>query len=162
MSKNQQTRYEMKVSNNDIIDSIIDQFKNKEGILIPLLQEVQNKLGYLSKETVRYIANKIDITPATIFGVITFYTQFRTEPIGKNIIRICHGTACHVAGAPTISDAIYDELKIEKNGTTEDLKFTVEEVACLGCCSLAPAMMINDKTYGRLTPDKVREIISNY
>ncbi|MBS3740753.1 MAG: NADH-quinone oxidoreductase subunit NuoE [Candidatus Cloacimonetes bacterium] len=152
----------MKVSNIDIIDSIIDQFKGKDGILIPLLQEVQNKLGYLSNDTVRHIAERTQITPAEIYGVITFYTQFRTKPIGENIVRVCHGTACHVAGAPGISEAIYDELDIGKNGTTDDLKFTVEEVACLGCCSLAPAMMINDKTYGRLTPDKVRKIISNY
>lgn len=152
----------MKVSNSDIIESVIEQFEGKEGILIPLLQQVQNKLGYLSNDSVREIAARTDITPAEIYGVITFYTQFRTKPIGKNIIRICHGTACHVAGATRISDAIYDELDIEQNGTTDDLKFTVEEVACLGCCSLAPAMMINDKTYGRLTPDKVRKIISNY
>ncbi len=152
----------MKVSNIDIIDSIIDQFEEKQGILIPLLQQVQNKLGYLSKDSVKHISEKIQITPAEIYGVITFYTQFRTKSIGKNLIRVCHGTACHVADANSISDAIYDELDIEENGTTDDLKFTVEEVACLGCCSLAPAMMINDKTYGRLTPDKVRKIISNY
>ncbi len=152
----------MNLRNVTAIDTIITQFEGKSGILIPLLQKVQTKLGFLSKDTIRHISNKIKVPISEIYGVITFYTQMRTKPVGKNLIRVCHGTACHVAGAPGISDAIYDELDIDKKGTTDDLKFTVEEVACLGCCSLAPAMMINDKTYGRLTQDEVRQIISNY
>lgn len=152
----------MNVSNVDIIDSIISEFDNKKGILIPLLQKVQEKLGYISKDAIRQLSKETTIPISVIFGVVTFYTQFRTKPIGKNLIRICHGTACHVANAPKISETIYDELEIDSGGTTKDLQFTVEEVACLGCCSLAPAMMINDKTFGRLTPDKTRKIIDDF
>ncbi|MEA2105001.1 MAG: NADH-quinone oxidoreductase subunit NuoE [Candidatus Cloacimonadota bacterium] len=152
----------MNVSEIDIIDLTIREFEGKKGVLIPLLQKVQEKLGFLSNKTIREISKQTSIPVSVIYGVVTFYTQFRTKPIGKNLIRVCHGTACHVANAPKISEAIYTELGIEPNGTTEDLKFTVEEVACLGCCSLAPAMMINEKTYGRLTPAKTRKILDTY
>ncbi|MBN2016541.1 MAG: NADH-quinone oxidoreductase subunit NuoE [Candidatus Cloacimonetes bacterium] len=146
----------------DKIDAVLIQFKGRKGSLIPILQNTQAQLGYLSKEALEYISEKTKIPVAEIYGVATFYAQFRLEPIGKNIIRICHGTACHVANASKISEALYEELKIVPGGTTKDLKFTVEEVACLGCCSLAPVIMINDKTYGRLTPGKIKDILAQY
>ncbi len=146
----------------DKIDAVLIEFEGGKGSLIPILQKTQAQLGYLSKEALEYISEKTKIPVAEIYGVATFYTQFRLHPIGKNIIRICHGTACHVANAPKISEALYEELKIEPGGTTKDLKFTVEEVACLGCCSLAPVIMINDKAYGRLTPGKIKEILAQY
>ena len=152
----------MAESDFDKIDVVLREFEGRKGALIPILQKTQEQLGYLSKEALEYISEKTTIPVAEIYGVATFYTQFRLHPIGKNIIRICHGTACHVANAPKISEALYDELKIEPGGTTKDLKFTVEEVACLGCCSLAPVIMVNDKAYGRLTPGKIKEILAQY
>jgi NADH-quinone oxidoreductase E subunit len=144
------------------IDEVLDQYQDRKGTLIPILQQIQNKLGYLSKDTIKYISKKTKIHVTEIYGVATFYTQFRLQPIGKNIIRICHGTACHVADALKIADTICDTLGVRPGGTTEDLKFTVEIVACLGCCSLAPVMMINDTTYGRLTSEKVKKILAEY
>jgi len=144
------------------IDFVLEEYKGRKAALIPILQKSQESLGYLSKEAIKYISEHTDIPISEIYGVVTFYTQFRLHPIGKHILRICHGTACHVADAPKISEAVYEALKIEPGGTTEDLKFTIEEVACLGCCSLAPVMMIDDKTFGRLTPTKVKEILAKY
>jgi len=146
----------------DKIDAVLREFEGRKGSLIPILQKTQAQLGFLSKEAMEYISGKTKIPVSEIYGVATFYTQFRMHPIGKNIIRICHGTACHVADARKISEALYEELKVEPGGTTKNLKFTVEEVACLGCCSLAPVIMINDKAYGRLTPSKIKDILAQY
>ncbi len=146
----------------DKIDVVLREFEGRKGALIPILQKTQTQLGFLSKEALKYISEKTGIPVSEIYGVVTFYTQFRLHPVGKNIIRICHGTACHVANAPKISEALYEELKIGPGETTKDLKFTIEEVACLGCCSLAPVIMVNDKAYGRLTPDKIKDIIAQY
>jgi len=146
----------------DKIDAVLHEFEGRKGSLIPILQKTQAQLGFLSKEAMEYISGKTKIPVSEIYGVATFYTQFRMHPIGKNIIRICHGTACHVANARKISEALYEELKVEPGGTTKNLKFTVEEVACLGCCSLAPVIMINDKAYGRLTPSKIKDILAQY
>lgn len=146
----------------DKIDAVLHEFEGRKGSLIPILQKTQAQLGFLSKEAMEYISKKTPIPVSEIYGVATFYTQFRMHPIGKNIIRICHGTACHVANAIKISEAVYEELKVEPGGTTKDLKFTVEEVACLGCCSLAPVIMINDKAFGRLTPGKIKDILAQY
>ncbi|MCD6101825.1 MAG: NADH-quinone oxidoreductase subunit NuoE [Candidatus Cloacimonetes bacterium] len=152
------------MTDNDLAktDEVLEQYKDRAGNLIPILQNIQTKLGYLSKETIKYISTKTKIPVSEIYGVVTFYTQFRLQPIGKNIIRICHGTACHVANASKIADTIFEELNVKPGGTTEDLKFSVEVVACLGCCSLAPVMMINDKVYGRLTSEKVKKILAEY
>jgi len=152
------------MTDNDIakIDDVLWQYKDRVGSLIPILQNIQTKLGYLSKETIKYISKNTKIPVSEIYGVVTFYTQFRLQPIGKNIIKICHGTACHVANVSEIADTIFDELDVKPGGTTADLKFTVEMVACLGCCSLAPVMMINDKVYGRLTPEKAKKILAEY
>jgi len=146
----------------DKIDAVLHEFEGRKGSLIPILQKTQAQLGFLSKEAMEYISGKTKIPVSEIYGVATFYTQFRMHPIGKNIIRICHGTACHVADARKISEALYEELKVESGCTTKNLKFTVEEVACLGCCSLAPVIMINDKAYGRLTPSKIKDILAQY
>ncbi len=97
-----------------------------------------------------------------VYGVATFYTQFRLKPVGKHLMRVCHGTACHVSGAVKISQALEDELKVGDGETTEDGKFTLETVACLGCCSLAPVMMIDSETYGRLTPDSARKAAKDF
>lgn len=127
--------------------------------LITILQEKQEELGYLSMDTLYKIAEETGNAPARVLGVATFYTQFRLQPVGKYLIMLCKGTACHVNGADGIEKAICEELGIADGGTTEDGLFSLKTVACLGCCSLSPAMMINDDTYGSLTPAKAVEIL---
>ena len=145
------------------IDGIIKKFKGKKGITIPLLQEIQDLEKYLSKETLRYVADHTDLKLADIYGVATFYTMFRLKPQGKHVIKVCKGTACHVSGADSILDAIRSELKLKgEEDTTEDGLFTVMEVACLGCCSLAPVIMVDDSTHGKLIPEKVNDVLKKY
>jgi len=134
-------------------------YDGEQGELIPLLQSAQDHFGYIPRRAIRYISTVTNIPEATIFGVITFYSQFRLQPMGRNSIRLCVGTACHVANSRTLVDTIQDELGIEVGETTEDGLFTLFTVACLGCCSLAPVMMVNDETYGMLSPAEVRKII---
>lgn len=145
------------------IDEIINRFVGKKGSLIPLLQEIQNIERYLSKETMRYVSEKTGVKLADIYGVATFYTMFRLKPQGKHIIRVCKGTACHVSGANSIADSLRMELKLTKvKDTTDDELFTLVEVACLGCCSLAPVVMIDDKTFGKLTTDSVKDLLKKF
>ncbi|MBU0719649.1 MAG: NAD(P)H-dependent oxidoreductase subunit E [Planctomycetes bacterium] len=129
------------------------------GELIPLLQSAQEHFGYIPRRAIKYISEVTNTPESTIYGVVTFYSQFRLQPMGKFQIRLCCGTACHVADAPLLLDTVRDELGVEENGTTDDGLFTLFTVACLGCCSLAPAMMINGETYGNLTPASVRRTI---
>jgi len=149
-------------SDMQLIDNIVSKYEGERGTLIPILQEVQQVNGYLSRDVMKYIAQKTGKSASIIYGIVTFYTQFRLQPIGKNIIRICNGTACHVSNAMGIIHSILDYLGVKEGETTKDGKFTVEIVACLGCCSLAPVIMINEKTYGRLTPDKIKKILAEY
>ncbi len=140
-------------------DIMSECYHGNESDLIPILQKLQSSYGYLPKDIITRLSQRTGIFETQIMGVATFYSQFRLKPSGERTIKICFGTACHVNGSEKIADALCDELKIEMGGTTEDNKFTLESVACLGCCSLAPVMMIGDETYGRLTPDKARKII---
>lgn len=127
---------------------------------IPILQAIQAEVGYVPREAMNYVVENSDIDAVQLYGVATFYTQFRLKPIGKNVIKVCHGTACHVAGAVEISNTIRDELGLTgDNDTTEDQLFTIEDVACLGCCSLAPVIMVGENSYGKLTPESVRKKI---
>lgn len=149
--------------NHTDISAIIKKYQGKKGSLIPLLQEVQNTEGYLSRDSMKLIAETLNIHVAEIYGVATFYSMFRLKPQGKHIIRICKGTACHVSGANNISEAIRNTLALENDeDQTSDGLFTFMEVACLGCCSLAPVIMIDDKTYGKLTSEKIPAIINAY
>ncbi|SHK50789.1 NADH dehydrogenase subunit E [Caminicella sporogenes DSM 14501] len=141
------------------ISDILKKYKNVQGSLITVLQKVQEVYSYLPKEVLRYVAKEMNIKPSKVYGVATFYTQFRLNNVGKYIIMLCQGTACHVNGSKNIEKALCEELGIKEGETTEDNLFTFENVACLGCCSLSPVMMINGETYGNLTPDKAREII---
>ncbi len=134
-------------------------YDGAQGELIPLLQSAQEHFGYIPRRAIKYISGVTNTPESTIYGVITFYSQFRLQPMGKYQIRLCAGTACHVAGAPTLLDTLRDELGVEEDGTTEDGLFTLFTVACLGCCSLAPAIMINNDTFGRVTPAEARKII---
>jgi NADH-quinone oxidoreductase subunit E len=130
-----------------------------QGELIPLLQSAQEHFGYIPRRAIKYISGVTKVPESKIYGVITFYSQFRLQPMGKHVIRICTGTACHVANASLLVDTIEDELGIEVDGTTEDGVFTLFSVACIGCCSLAPVMMVDDDTHGSLTPVATRRIL---
>lgn len=135
---------------------IIEECGAKESSLIPILQKVQDEYRYLPQEILAFIATALDVPPATVFGVATFYAQFSLEPKGKYIIKVCDGTACHVRGNKTVIDAIRSKVGLkDSEKTTKDMRFTLEMVSCLGACSLAPAVVINDKIYGHMTPDKV-------
>jgi NADH-quinone oxidoreductase subunit E len=129
------------------------------GELIPLLQSAQNHFGYVPRRAIRYISGVTDVPESEVYGVITFYNQFRLRPMGRHAIRVCCGTACHVAGSRMLLDSLQEELGVETGETTEDGLFTLLTVACLGCCSLAPVMMVDDETQGRLTAASVRKII---
>lgn len=142
-----------------LMDEILDKYASVEGSLITILQKAQDIYGYLPTDVLYYIAEKIGSTPAKVMGVATFYSQFRLQPVGKYLIMLCQGTACHVNGSEKIEKAISEELGIIDGETTADGLFTLKNVACLGCCSLSPVMMINDETYGSLTPEKTKEIL---
>jgi NADH:ubiquinone oxidoreductase subunit E len=133
-----------------------------EDAVIPILLELQDAFGYLPVEAMRKVTEITDITPDQIYGVATFYAQFRLEPLGEHLIRVCHGTSCHVRGIVGITDTLCDLLGLEGEGTTEDRRFTLEKVACLGCCSLSPVMMIDDKVYGSLTRKKAKRILRQF
>jgi NADH-quinone oxidoreductase E subunit len=154
----------MQIQTQKIADFKVDLFHKRdyEGALIPLLQSAQESYGYIPEQSIHYISELIGIPAADIYGVITFYAQFRLRPIGKNIIKLCEGTACHVNGAKSILSVLQDELGVTVGETTEDSLFTLQSVACLGCCSLAPVIMINNDTHGNLTQEKVKKIIKEY
>jgi len=137
-------------------------YQGEMGALIPLLQSAQETYGYIPESAIDYISEIVGIPSAEIYGVITFYSQFRLKPMGKNLIKVCDGTACHVNASTAIIKAIESELRISNNETTEDGLFTMQKVACLGCCSLSPVIMITDETYGRLTPKKVQQLLNEY
>ncbi|TJX67976.1 NADH-quinone oxidoreductase subunit NuoE [Soehngenia saccharolytica] len=141
------------------MDEILDKYKNVPGSLITILQHTQEIYGYLPLSALEHISRETGIHTSQIYGVATFYTQFRLKPVGDNLIMLCKGTACHVNGADRIEEAINEELGIRNGETTEDNVFTLNNVACLGCCSLSPVMMINGITYGSLTPDKAKNIL---
>ena len=131
--------------------TLIEKYSQKKGALIPLLQDIQAAYGYVPDETVQLVARELSIFPVEIYGVLTFYTQFYLTPRGKHTIRVCQGTACHVMGAKGLFDYLLNKLEVEEGETTKDGLFTVERVACLGCCGMAPAVMIDDDFYGRCT-----------
>lgn len=138
---------------------VIDNHKGQAGSLVTVLQKVQDIYGYLPPSVLRHIAEEMEIKPAKVYGVATFYSQFRLKPVGKYLILLCRGTACHVNGSERIETVICQELNIRPGDTTKDGLITLNNVACLGCCSLAPVMMINERVYGPLTPDGALQII---
>jgi NADH-quinone oxidoreductase subunit F len=146
-----------------VVDDVVAVTGREKEKLIQILQEVQKRLNYISTETLKYICKVTDITPGQISGVSTFYSQFRHLPSGKHTVKICSGTACHVKGAPLISDAFKRVLKIDDRiNASPDNLFSIEEVACLGCCTLAPVVQIDDKTYGHVRPTQIDEIINDF
>ncbi|PKP53085.1 MAG: NADH-quinone oxidoreductase subunit NuoE [Bacteroidetes bacterium HGW-Bacteroidetes-1] len=142
-----------------MLNEIFAKYRNKSGSLIPLLQGTQHLFGYIPADAFEMISKETGIPQADIYGVATFYAQFRLHPVGKNVIKVCHGTACHVQNANAITDAIKAELGVKDGGTTDDGFFTLESVACLGCCSLAPVMMIEENSYGKLTGKSAVKVI---
>jgi len=144
-----------------LIDPLISKYKGKKGNLIPILQGAQHIFGYIPKEAFVKISEETGLKLSDMYGVATFYAQFRLKPVGKHIIKVCHGTACHVQNANLITEALQEYLEVLDGKTTEDRLFTLESVACLGCCSLAPAMMIGDDTFAKLTGKEAVNIVKN-
>jgi len=144
------------------LKEILENFEKKEKDLIPVLQRAQEAYGYLPKEVLVEVSNQLGLSFVEVYGVVTFYSQFHLKPRGENVIRVCMGTACHVRGGDQILEKIKSQLKISDGETTEDLKFTLETVACIGACGLAPVIMINDDTHGRLEPKDIPNILKNY
>ncbi len=142
-----------------LMTPLLKKYKNKKGSLIPILQGTQDLYGFIPEIAFRKIAKETGFKLSTMYGVATFYAQFRLSPVGKNIIKVCHGTACHVQDAKTITEALQEVLNVKDGSTTEDGLFTLESVACLGCCSLAPVMMIGNETYGKLSRKSTVKII---
>ena len=142
-----------------LLQEVLEEYAPVKGSLITILQHTQELYGYLPQEAILLISEKTGIAASEIMGVGTFYTQFRFAPVGKYLIMLCQGTACHVNSSQLILQTIRDELGIDDGQTTEDGLFSLKCVACLGCCSLSPVMMINEDTYGSLTPDKTKKIL---
>lgn len=151
-----------KKAENAKLDKIVAKYQGQNGSLIPVLQEVQRQFGYISGENLESLARKMGIPLSQVYGVATFYTQFRFRPHGKHTLKVCHGTACHVSGAGEISGTVEKMLDIETGETTKDRNFTIESVACLGCCSLAPVLMVDEKVYGRLNALKTKRVLRKY
>lgn len=141
---------------------LIKKHGKKKGVLIPLLQDVQKEYGYVPHEAVELIAKELKIFPVEIYGVLTFYTQFYLTPRGKHTIRVCQGTACHVMGGKEILDYLSEKLKIEDGETTKDGMFSLERVACLGCCGMAPVVQVDDDFYGNCTIQMMDEMLKKY
>lgn len=145
-----------------LANKIIDTYIDMPGNLMPVLQAAQDGYGYIPRVVADLIAERLNVYPSQIYGVLTFYAQFHLKPRGKFIIRVCVGTACHVQGAPRIVESFFDKLHIGHAETSPDLRYTFEKVACLGACGMAPLAMVNDATYGAMTVQKVDEIVKDY
>ena len=144
------------------LDKIVSKYKEQKGVLISVLQEVQAEFGWVPREAIKRIADALEVSLGQVYGVLTFYAQFYLTPRGRNTIRVCRGTACHVRGTNANLRAVERILEIKEGETTSDFKFSLETVACLGTCFLAPAMMVNRNYYGRLTPGRVETILKQY
>lgn len=146
----------------DKFSDIIESFKQKKWGLIPLLQKVQEVFGFIPPKTIEPIADALNLFPSQVQGVITFYAGFTLTPKGKCVLRVCRGTACHVKGGQSVLKKMKRELNLEEGETSQDYQFTLETVACLGACFLAPAMMVNREYFGKMTPDQVTSVIGEY
>ncbi len=142
--------------------TILAKYRDGRGIAIPLLADIQRQFGYLPPWAVDEAARALDLPAAELFGVATFYSMFRLKPLGKHVIRLCRGTACHVGGSLRIAEELQRRLGVAEGDTTEDGLFTLQFVACLGCCSLAPVMMVDGDVHGRLSPDKAVQVLEGY
>ncbi len=143
----------------EALNPLLEKYKGHKGSLIPILQGTQELFGYIPEEAFKKISAETGYKLSDLYGVATFYAQFRLKPVGKYVVKVCHGTACHVQNAKMVTDTLTDVLKVEDGGTTKDGLFTLESVACLGCCSLAPVLMIGEDTYGKLTEKTTKKVI---
>ena len=141
------------------IDGIVREYGKKRGAAIPILQGLQEEFGYIPRASLQRIAALTGIDASDLYSIVTFYSQFRLQPIGDTLVQVCHGTACHLAGAEEITDALHRAAGIVEGSSSPGGEYTVEKVACLGCCSLAPVITINGETFGRLTPEKAADLI---
>lgn len=144
------------------LDPIVAKYRGKKGVSIPLLADIQKTVGYIAEEAVEYVSRKLDLPAAELYGVATFYAMFRMQPEGKHVVRLCRGTACHVQGSARIGEQLQRHLGIAEGETTSDGVFSLQYVACLGCCSLAPVMMVDGEVHGRLTPEKAVDVLESY
>ncbi len=145
-----------------VIDAIVYKHNVHPGAMIAILQEIQDTYGYVPRVAILRVSEDTGVPASDIYGIVTFYAQFHLEPQGETLIKICHGTACHLNGAEKVADAVCKCVGAKEGETSADGKYTVEKVACLGCCSLAPTIMINNESYGRLNPDNVRKVIKEF
>jgi len=142
---------------------ILDEYDRDGTKIIPILQAVQEEYRYLPEEILTYVATALDLSPAKVYGVATFFSHFSLEPKGTYVIKVCDGTACHVKGSGTLVHQLRDKLGLtEKKKTTDDMLFTLETVSCLGACGLAPVMLVNEQVYGQVSPERAQEIIREY
>jgi NADH-quinone oxidoreductase subunit E len=144
------------------ISAILKKYGSKRNGLIPLLLEIQKEFGYLPKKVMKAIADFLGMKPIDVWGVVTFFNQFRLTPLGRNHVKVCLGTACHLAGGRLVMEALERELKIKVGETSKEGNFSLERVACIGCCMLAPVTVIKDKIYPKMTPFKVEESLIPY
>ena len=144
------------------LEQVLTKYEGQEGVLISVLQEVQGEFGYVPKEVIKNIADALKLFPSQVYGVVTFYAQFYLTPRGRNTIKVCEGTACHVQGVTSVLSELKTKLGVAEGGTTDDLKFNLESVRCLGTCFLAPVVMINQDYYGKLKPRDIEDIIKHY
>ena len=142
------------------LDNILSTYEGDNSELIPILQAAQERFGYLPEEVMAGIARFLHMSPGTVFGVITFYAQFKLNPTGRRTVKVCRGTACHVRGASRILQEVEKELDIKPGETTEDLEYSLETIACFGSCALAPVTVVDKTVYGRVTPQRVKQILA--
>ncbi len=142
------------------LSEVLAPYRGQKGALIPILQKAQGELGYLPEEAISEIAKSLSLTQNEVYGVASFYAQFRFERQGEHLVRSCQGTACHVRGGRSILDVVQQELGIEPGETREDYKFSLERVACFGSCALAPVMVVNKNVYGKVTTTKAKQLIT--
>lgn len=152
----------MQKYNGTEVEAVLQKYKGQPGALIPALQDVQDILGYLPQDALQYVSISLNVPLSKVYGVVTFYNQFYMEPRGRNTIRVCLGTACHVKGAPRVLRKIQELLGISVGEVTDDLKFGLETVRCLGTCFLSPVVMVNRDYYGGVTPQRIAAILEQY
>ncbi len=144
------------------VEEIIGKYQGERTPLLCVLEEIQKKWGYLPKDILAYVAKRLEVPASTVYGVATFYSFLETKPVGKHVIRVCKSTPCHVRGATNVLETLKKELGIREGETTKNGKFTLEVTSCLGVCGVAPAMMVNDVTYGNLNEERIREVLALY
>lgn len=143
------------------IDDLLISFSGQRGALIPLLQQIQDRFGYLQASQIEKVAHFMKLSPAEVYGVATFYAQFRLVPPGRTTVKVCRGTACHVRGSSRLLQELETALNCRAGSTSEDREYSLEKIACFGACSLAPVVVIGKEVHGRLTPEKVKKLIKS-